>query len=59
MILKIGYLSLTALMVILISIMGKSAINKTVTDKKTRQKKSLLLVGGLILWQLYQLAIGA
>ncbi len=47
------------LMVILISIMGKNAIDKTVSDKKTRKEKLFLLVGGLILWQLYQLAIGA
>ncbi|MBL4670366.1 MAG: hypothetical protein JKY30_14040 [Flavobacteriales bacterium] len=58
MILQLGYLGLTTLMVILISIMGKNAIDKTVSDKKTRKKKLFLLVGGLILWQLYQLAIG-
>ncbi|MDG1476475.1 MAG: hypothetical protein P8Q14_04970 [Vicingaceae bacterium] len=59
MILQLGYIGLTTLMVILISIMGKEVINKTVSDKKTRNKKITLLVGGLILWQIYQLAIGA
>ena len=59
MILQLGYIGLTALMVILVSIMGKKVIDKTVTDDKTRKRKLLLLVGGLILWQLYQLAIGA
>lgn len=59
MILQLGYLGLTTLMVILISIMGKNVIDKTVKDGKSKNKKLLLLVGGLILWQLYQLAIGA
>lgn len=59
MILQLGYLGLTALMVILISIMGKNAISKTVSDEASRQKMLFLLVGGLIFWQLYQLAIGA
>ena len=50
---------LTVLMVILISIMGKNAIGKTVADNKIRKKKLFLLIGGLIFWHLYQLAIGA
>ena len=59
MILQLGYIGLTALMVILVSIAGKNVIDKTITDKKTRKNKLFLLVGGLILWPLYQLAIGA
>tara|TARA_B100000809_G_scaffold58771_1_gene55254 strand:+ start:1252 stop:1902 length:651 start_codon:yes stop_codon:yes gene_type:complete len=39
--------------------MGKTVIDKTVKDKNTRNKKLVLLIGGLILWSLYQLAIGA
>ncbi len=58
MILQLGYFGLITLMVILISIMGKNAIDKTVTDKKTRKKKLFLLIGGLVIWQFYQLVIG-
>ena len=59
MLLKIGYIGLTILMIIIITVMGKEVIDKTVADKHARTKKLLFLIGGLIIWQVYQLAIGA
>ncbi|MDB4534082.1 hypothetical protein N9242_04350 [Vicingaceae bacterium] len=46
-------------MVIIISIIGKNAIDKTVTNEIEKKKKLITLVFGLILWQHYQLAIEA
>jgi hypothetical protein len=55
---EIAYIALSILMNGILFFIGKTAIEKTVTeDSKKRNKKTLLLLG-LILWQAYILMIG-
>jgi len=51
--LKTGYIVLTLLMVIITISIGFKVINKTFSDKYAIKKKKVMLVIGLLLWQVY------
>ncbi len=53
MMLELAYLALTMVMMIILLLIGKTAINKTCTDKKIRNKKLVFLISGLAAWQVY------
>ena len=53
MTLKITYIIFTLLMLIILVLLGKTAINKTTIKETKVNKKLLILIGGLLSWQLY------
>ena len=55
--LKIGFIALTIFTLILLSIIGFVAINRSCTNPSLIKKRKSLLVVGLLLWQLYTYCI--
>ncbi len=53
MALKLAFIGLSIMMVIVISLIGSRAINKTTQDSGQAKKKKIKLVGYLLLWHLY------
>ncbi|MEQ9090229.1 MAG: hypothetical protein RIE52_04020 [Balneola sp.] len=53
MALKLAFIGLSIIMVIVISLIGSKAINKTTEDSGHAKKKKVKLVGSLLLWHLY------
>ncbi len=51
--LKLAYLGLTLLMILIIVLIAKTAINKTFTTPALRTKKIVLIILGLVGWQVY------
>jgi hypothetical protein len=57
--LKIAYIALTLLTIIILIIIGVKTINKTFTNKAIANKKKGILIGGLVLWQIYTYVIAS
>lgn len=53
MALKLGYIVLSVIMLVIISMIGSKAINETTTDSNSAKRKKRKLVGYLLLWHLY------
>lgn len=51
--LKIAYIALTVLMIIILIIISKKTIQKTFTNKADIKKKTILIIFGLLIWQIY------
>ena len=58
LLLKAAYVSLTVVMIIVISSISFKTINKTFVDKASITKKKVLVVFGLVFWQLYIYIVG-
>ncbi|WP_436516841.1 hypothetical protein [Ekhidna sp. To15] len=58
MTLQLGYLTLTLAVCLLLIHFGFAAINKTFDGPKKKQKK-MILIGGIVLWQIYLALIGS
>jgi len=57
--LKLGYISLSILMTVVLILIGFKAIKKTFIDKSTARKKRVILILSLLLWHAYIFAIAA
>jgi hypothetical protein len=57
--LKIAYVSLTALMVAILIMIGVKVINRSFTNKEVTTKKKGILIAGLLLWQAYVVALAS
>ncbi|MEP1307499.1 MAG: hypothetical protein ABJK11_12425 [Balneola sp.] len=53
MALKVGYIGLSVIMVIIISLFGSKAINETTRNTGKAKKKKIKLISFLLLWHLY------
>ena len=57
MLLKLSYIGLSITMLTILFFIGKYAINKSVIEEPQKKKKTIQLVLGLVLWQIYLFGI--
>ena len=56
--LKLGYIGLSVLMTVILVLIAKVAIDKSVDEPEQRKRKLAMVIGGLLLWQAYIIGIG-
>lgn len=59
MMLKLSYIGLSLLMLIILFSIGNYAINKSVSEQKSKKNKKVMLGFGLLIWQLYVYLLGS
>lgn len=59
MALKLGYITLSVLVFVLLILIGNYAINKSTDDEKLKSKRKRTLLISMLLWQVYVFLIGS